>query len=458
MPGRILVVDDVATNRIVMKVRLADACYEVLQADGGRAALDIARRQRPDLILLDLVMGDMDGIAVCQALKSDPETAEIPIIMVTAARNSEEKLRALKASANEFLPKPLDELTLLARVRSLLRARETTKEIALRDSTRRALGFCDAAQEFDQAGRVALIAARREQALAWKNALKSHLSAELSVMTRAEALALPDTGARPDLFVIAADLDRAGAGLRLLSDLRTRTATRHSAVLMVVPETAREDAAMALDLGANDLVTAPFDPPEMALRLVTQLKRKHQADRLRASVKDGLRMAVTDSLTGLFNRRYAMPHLQHIAERATETGRSFAVMLLDLDRFKTVNDRHGHSAGDAVLQQVARLLTDNLRAVDLIARIGGEEFLIVLPETTPEQASQSAERLRRKIGGAPIALPDGAGSLRVSASIGVAMGNRQFNRVDDLMVRADEALYAAKSDGRNKVAINSSAA
>ncbi|MHC0054423.1 diguanylate cyclase [Actibacterium sp. D379-3] len=458
MPGRILVVDDVATNRIVMKVRLAEACYEVLQADGGRMALDLARRERPDLILLDVLMDDMNGIDVCRELKSDPETAGIPIIIVTATRRTEEKMRALQAGADEFLSKPLDELTLLARVRSLLRARETAQELALRDSTRRALGFGEAAQGFARQGRVALIAARREQALAWKTALKDRLGADLVVMTRAEALAQPDAATSPDLFVIAADLDRPGAGLRLLSDLRARAATRHGAVLMVVPDGAREAAAMALDLGANDLVGAPFDPQEMALRLDTQLTRKHQADRLRASVKDGLRLAVTDPLTGLFNRRYALPHLGHIADRAGTTGRPYAVMLLDLDRFKRINDRHGHAAGDKVLEQVARLLSSNLRPVDLIARIGGEEFLVALPDTPPDQARATAERLRQQIDGAPILLPGGTGTLRISASIGVAICEGGGCDVDILLARADAALYEAKAEGRNKVTISNTAA
>ncbi|WP_372604802.1 diguanylate cyclase [Actibacterium sp.] len=461
MAGRILVVDDIATNRIVMKVRLAEACYEVLQAEDGRAALDIAQRERPDLILLDMMMADMDGVEVCRRLRADPETADIPIIVITASRQSDHKMRALAAGADEFLPKPLDELTLLARVRSLLRARETAQELALRDSTRRALGFAEAAEIFARPGTAALISGQREQALSWKTALKGRVQTGLTVMTRTQALALPETSASPDLFVIAADLDRPGVGLRLLTDLRARAATRHAAIMIVVTEGDHQTAAMALDLGATDLIAAPFDPQEMALRLEAQIQRKHQADRLRASVKDGLRMAVTDPLTGLFNRRYALPHLRQIVSRATETERPFAVMLLDIDRFKTVNDRHGHAAGDVVLQQIAQQIAANLRPVDMIARIGGEEFLIVLPETAPGLASRTAERLRQQIGATPVLLPGGIGSLVISVSIGLALcdpGAEGCNDIDAILSRADAALYRAKSNGRNKVTISPSAA
>ncbi|KCV81524.1 response regulator [Actibacterium atlanticum] len=458
MQGKLLVVDDIATNRIILKVLLNDACYEVIQADSGAAAIELARAEKPDLILLDLMMIDMDGVEVCEILKADPQTAAIPIIVVTAARDVSEKVRALEGGADEFLSKPLDEVTLLARVRNLLRASDTDKELALRDTTRRALGADHELNNDTPPGKISLIASSREEALKWKNRLTGLVQSELRVMTRAEALGVARPEDVPDLFIIAADMGHPGSGLRLLSDLRARGASRNSAVIIAVPEGARDSAAMALDLGANDLVTLPFEPREMALRIATQLNRKYQADRLRNSVKDGLRMAMTDPLTGLFNRRYALPHLDHILERSRSTGRSCAVMMLDLDRFKTINDRHGHATGDVVLHEVAQLLTRNLRPIDLVARIGGEEFLIALPEADLELAETAAERLRCAINDHLILLPGGKGSLTISASIGLALSEAVQDTSDVLLHRADKALYNAKSDGRNKVIIAASTA
>ena len=466
MAGKILIVDNVATNRIVLKVKLSGACYETIQSATGETALRLARSERPDLILLDVQLPDMNGIDVCRRLRADPAICTIPVVMLTTNTDTATRVAALKAGADDFLAKPIDELLLLARLRSLLRARETDEELRLRESTSRALGFAEGGQTgFEARARVALVSSSRERAAGWRRALAPHLTnVELAVMSRDEALAEASGPVVPDGFIIDSTLSRPGDGLRLMSELRSRPSTRHAAVCIALDEGLRETAAVALDLGANDLLAADLarveDAQEAALRLRAQLTRKAQADRQRASVADGLRLAVTDPLTGLYNRRYALPHLARIAARARETGRQFAVMVLDLDRFKAVNDTWGHAAGDAVLAEIAGRLTANLREVDLIARIGGEEFLVAMPETTLEAARIAAERLCRKVEQEPVLLADGATRIPVTVSIGMAMGGGGTAKpeVEDLMREADRALLGSKAFGRNKVTISASAA
>lgn len=459
MAGKILIVDDVATNRIVLKVKLASAYYETIQAPNGTEALRLARETRPDLLLLDIELPDLDGIAVCEELKADPMTRDIPVVMVTAVRDTSRKMQALRAGAEEVIWKPLDETVLLARIRSLLRARETAQQLGLRDTTYRELGFAEPVQNFAEQALVGLVAARTETALAWKHALQDFLDDRIVVLDREGALGKQASGPPPDVYVVAADLTRPGEGLRLLSELRSRADSRYSEVCVILPPNARETAAMALDLGASDLIEANADPEEMALRIHTQITRKRQSDRLRASLADGLRLAMVDPLTGLHNRRYALPHLARIAERATVAERKFAVMVLDLDRFKSVNDIHGHAAGDRVLVEIAERLKSNLRAVDLLARIGGEEFLVALPDTTPEAAQATAERLRRIVGERPVSLPNGAGSIPVTMSIGLAIGPSQASAtIEDLIGLADRALLGSKAEGRNQVTVGLSAA
>ena len=461
MAGKILIVDDVATNRIVLKVKLASACYDVIQACDGRSALETARQDLPDLILLDIMMPDIDGIEVCKQLKADAYTAHIPIIMVTAHNDSDAKFKALLAGADEFLSKPLDELVLLARVRSLLRARDTIEELHLRDSTCRELGFAEPQEPFRKDPIIALVASNKKQASRWKHELAQHIASPILILAKEDVLANGDLTQTPDIFVIASEIDAPNDGMHLLSELRSRSQTRHCAIVMIVPEGHTNQSATALDLGANDLLTIDFDSKELALRLKTQARRKFQADKLRETVRDGLRLAVIDPLTGLFNRRYAMPHLKRIAQRAIANDRHFAVMLLDLDRFKTINDSYGHAAGDIVLQDVSKRIKDNLRGVDLVARIGGEEFLVAMPDAQMSEARQTAERLCRVINETPISITEKQMSIDVSLSIGVATGGGKeydINMLDALIDAADTALYRAKSEGRNQVTVSEAAA
>lgn len=461
MAGKILIVDDVATNRIVLKVKLASAYYHTLQAATGTDALRIAREAQPDVILLDVNLPDIDGIEICRRLKADVATCLIPVVMVTSKCAQETRLAALRAGADDCFAKPVNEAVLLARLRSLLRARETEQELRLRDSTRQELGFAEAVAGFTAPATVALVAAETHTAMTWKRDLAAHMSHSLIVTTRDEALIDRPGQSVPDVFVIAADISQPGEGLRLMSELRSRQATRYAAICIALGSAGRDTAAMALDLGASDLIPSDATPEEMALRIRTQLARKRNADRLRASVQDGLRMAVTDPLTGLYNRRYALPHVARIAEQAQTDGRHFAVMVLDLDRFKAVNDTWGHAAGDAVLVEVAARLRSNLRAVDLVARIGGEEFLVALPDTSLPAARSTAERLRSVIEEKPVRLPNGDGEVEVTLSIGLAMGGGQTAGgfgVEEIVGDADKALLGSKSEGRNQVTVSQTAA
>lgn len=458
MTGRILVVDDVATNRIVMKVKLAAACYAVDQADCGAKALAAAREIQPDLILLDVMMPDMSGLEVCRQLKTDPVTADIPVILITALQDHASKMEGLEAGADDFLTKPVDEAALLARVRSLLRARDTVRELRHRGEEGVTLGMAETAAPFEPAekpGRIALVAPGPKGAVLWKTALDTRQVGEVAVLPRENALTgfAADGAEAPDVFVIAADLTHRNEGLRLISDLRSRPGTRHAATLVILPEHDSERAAIALDLGASDILHDPFDPQELAIRIRAQLGRKRQADRLRKSVRRGLELAITDSLTGLHNRRYGLFQLdQMLAEARHDT----AVMLLDLDHFKTINDRHGHASGDRVLKSVARRLRAALRPGDVLARIGGEEFLVALPLTDAAEARACAERLRQAVGGRPFALGGNAPSVTVTLSVGMAMartGAHPPGRAEDLLAEADGALYGAKAEGRDQVSL-----
>lgn len=215
---------------------------------------------------------------------------------------------------------------------------------------------------------------------------------------------------------------------------------------------------MAFDLGADDAVGPGVSAEELALRTRGLLRRKRQSDRRRARMQDGLRLAMHDPLTGLYNRRAAAPQLAAIADRSKAEGTPFAVLVMDLDRFKQVNDVYGHAAGDQVLVEVARRLLANLRESDVLARIGGEEFLAILPRSNIAVARRVAERLCEVMDDQPIRLMSGD-DLRVTVSIGVAVAGLDGSfAVEGLVEQADLALLESKGAGRNQVTYRVSAA
>lgn len=461
MSGRILVVDDIATNRLILQAKLASAYFDVLLADCGQKALEMAKSELPDMILLDVMMPDIDGYAVCRELKSNPDTAHIPIIMVTAVNQVEERIRGLDAGADDFLSKPINDVTLFARVRNLMRVKVMFDELKLRETTSQELGLSDFLNNHDfdkdEAGTVLLAPCSADQGKQWEACINARLP--FKAMTshgEEDSLALASREL-PDVFIVSQYLENGGDGLRLVSNLRARLDTRQSAIILVVNDGKMETATKGLELGASDYIHAPFDANEMVARLRSQMRRKKYSDRLRSNVRDSLRMAVIDPLTGLYNRRYATQHMNRIIERSEESGQPYAVVMLDIDKFKSVNDTYGHDTGDNVLKEFARRLQENLRGVDLIARLGGEEFLVVMPDTGPREVEFAAERLRKAIEKQTF-VAESDHPIPLTVSLGVAFGGPTDKNPDLLIQQADKALYESKASGRNRVSYFAKAA
>jgi two-component system cell cycle response regulator len=207
----------------------------------------------------------------------------------------------------------------------------------------------------------------------------------------------------------------------------------------------------ALELGVNDYIVRPVDTNELVARCLTQIRRKRYNDRLRASVQHTIELAVTDALTGLNNRRYLDNHLAVLFKRSLLRGRPLSVLITDIDRFKTVNDTYGHDAGDQVLKEFASRIRSTVRGADLACRYGGEEFVVVMPDTLGEVAAGIAERLRMAVETVPFTLRDSGQVLNVTASFGISSRIGTVETADQLIKQADLALYAAKNSGRNRV-------
>lgn len=452
MTARILVVDDVPANVKLLEVRLLAEYFEVLTAGSGPDAIETCENGKVDVVLLDVMMPDMDGFEVCRRLKADPATSHIPVIMITALDQVSDRIRGLEAGADDFLTKPVNDLQLMTRVKSLVRLKTLTDELRLRASTTRNIGIEELlsrklANE-KTPPRVLLIDEREASFKRIQKMLRD--VADLDVATDPHAGFFQAAETPYECVIVSsgfANLDP----LRLCSQLRSLDRTRFLPIILVVEEGEEDRVIRGLELGINDFLVRPVDQQELIARLRTQVRRKRYNDQLRSSVVETIEMAVTDGLTGLHNRRYLDSHLQTLFDRAVSRRRALSVMIMDLDRFKSINDSYGHDGGDDVLREFARRLRKNVRGIDLACRYGGEEFVVVMPDTEAHVAEKVAERIRAEIEKNSFAVGRNGETIPVTVSVGVSSVKRGPDSVAELMKRADVALYEAKSGGRNRV-------
>jgi two-component system cell cycle response regulator len=450
MTARVLVVDDILSNVKLLEAKLAAEYFEVLTASNGEQALARVSAELPDIILLDVMMPGMDGFEVCRRIKSNTKTTHIPIIMVTALDQPTDRVAGLDAGADDFLTKPVDDTALFARVRSLVRLKTMTDELRMREETGQNMGLADAGEMLldpDPSGRI-MIVEDRPESVAWFRASLEPKNSVVDVSGFDEALVLA-RGGDFDLIVVSLGI-RSFDGLRLCSHLRSIPEARNTPILVLVSDGENRKLTQAIDMGVNDYLMRPVDRNELLARVRTQLRKKRYGDRLRHNMQLSVEMAIKDQLTGLHNRRYMSRHLDTLLKNASP-GKPISFLILDIDYFKSVNDTHGHDIGDEVLREFAGRVSASVRGIDLACRYGGEEFVVVMPDTDPGFAYAVAERLRQSVESAPFPISRSPGDLNVTVSIGIASSAGASDTSDALLRRADQALYRAKREGRNRV-------
>jgi two-component system, cell cycle response regulator len=452
MSARILVVDDVPTNLKLLEVRLSAEYFEVILASNGAQALEICERGQCDIVLLDVMMPGMDGFEVARRIKSNPATHHIPVVMVTALDQPADRVKGLDAGADDFLTKPVDDIALVARVRSLVRLKMATDEMRMRVATSRQIGVSDPATEAinDEGmnGRILIV----EDHAVTAERVTAALSRQHTVAVASdpqEALFRAAEG-KFDLLIISIDL-KDYDGLRLVGQIRSLERTRYMPILLIANTDQKARLLRGLDLGANDYLLRSADKNEMIARVRTQVRRRRFTERLRDNVQQSMELAVTDALTGLYNRRYMESHADSLVERAASRGKPLTVLIIDIDHFKAVNDTYGHDAGDDVLREFSDRLRSCIRGIDLACRYGGEEFVVVMPDTDLGVANKVAERIRRRIAAEPFPIDRGARNVEITISIGLSGRIGPQDNSALIMKRADGALYLAKRNGRNRV-------
>lgn len=451
MTARVLVVDDVLPNARLLEARLNAEYFEVLTATNGADAIAICEQGGCDIVLLDVLMPGMDGFQVCRRLRAAPRTAHLPIVLVTALDEPADRVQGLEAGADDFLTKPIDEVALIARVRSLVRLKFSIDELRDRAARSAEAGVIEPVEALSAhaagAGRILLVDDRRNSFKRIVQTLAPHH--DVILCENPDKAVDQAREHNVDLLIVSlalADFD----GLRICSQARSREPTRSLPILLIADHEDRQKVLRGLDLGVNDYLTRPIDRNELLARARTNILQKRYADRLRDSVRQSIEMALYDPLTGLNNRRFLEGRLPAMIETARQRQTPLTLMILDIDHFKQVNDRHGHGAGDEVLKGFAARLQASARGGDVLCRLGGEEFVAVMPGVAIDQASRIAERTRQLVESQEFAIDGAGGSIPLTVSIGLA-GLTDGRDAADLYRRADRALYRAKAQGRNRV-------
>jgi len=452
MTARVLVVDDILANIRLLQARLEAEYFEVVAATSGQQALDICGRERVDVVLLDVMMPGMDGFEVCRRIKANASTLHIPVVMVTALDQPSDRVQGLENGADDFLTKPVDDIALVTRVKSLARLKMLNDEMLMRAVTSRQMGLGDEDMLrealADRPGRVLVVDDHPRSSSRVMSALARVHEAFIEPDPQVALLHIAE---KPfDVLIVAANLS-ASDGLRLCSQVRSLDRTRHMPIIILVDQGEEARLMRGLDMGINDYLMRPVDKHELLARVKTQIKRKRYTEHLRKHIQESVELSVTDPLTGLHNRRYMERHLKTLINDARCSGRKLSVLMADIDHFKAVNDTYGHDAGDQVLKEFSERFRRYTRGVDLSCRLGGEEFLIIMPDTDRQLAGQVGERVRECVAAMPFKISDGR-EIAVTASVGLATLQGPEDSPETLFKRADNALYAAKRRGRNQVA------
>jgi two-component system, cell cycle response regulator len=452
MTARVLVVDDNPANVRLMEARLLAEYFQVMTAENGRDAIRLCQDGQCDIVLLDVMMPEMDGFEVCRRLKANPTTHHLPVVMVTALDEPEDRVRGLEAGADDFLTKPVNDLALVTRVRSLVRLKLLTDELRLRAFAGSDLDverlLDPIGQESAEKGKILVVDDRPSS----YERIIEFLAAKHKVTVTAdpgEAVFRAADG-KFDCVIISLSLKKFDP-LRLCSQLRTLERTRPLPIIIIATPDQDASVIRALELGVNDYLRRPIDRNEFLARVRTQVRRKRYDEKLRDSVQATIELAVIDPLTGMHNRRYFENHLSSVYEKARTQDNALSLVLCDVDNFKAVNDQHGHDAGDEVLREFAGRLQKSIRNIDFACRYGGEEFVVVMPETDVAHARAVAERIRSDIAKQPFFVRGGVVPLKITVSLGVSCLEMEGDSPERMLKRADVALYNAKRSGRNQV-------
>ena len=452
--SKILVVDDEPLNVKLLAAMIPSEQYETASAFSGDEALKIVRDFRPDLILLDIMMPGLNGYDLTRILKSNTESCDIPIVLITAFRGSEYEIKGLEAGADEFLNKPVNKTELLTRAKSLIRLRQYKEQIKSRTcSINSVTSNIDEKNCIDNAElNLPTILIVEDNKIDAK-LLQRYLHGEpYQIKFASDGENAISRSQQERIDVILLDLLLPGkSGFEVCSALKEKENTQNIQIVAITGLSDLESKLKGIELGVDDYLIKPVNMHILRTRVKSLVKKKALLDRLCDKYEMAVHSAITDKLTGLYNRRYFEHFLDFEIKRASRQKASLALLMMDIDNFKLINDTLGHLFGDKILNKLGEIIKSIIRETDLAARYGGEEFSIVMSNTGFEEAADIAERLRKAINQYNFDVT----KRPTTVSIGIALYPSDSTSLQDLLSNADRALYRAKHEGKNRVCVYS---
>ena len=452
---RILIVDDEPLNVKLLEAKLSAENYETSTAYSGEEALEKIADAAPDLILLDIMMPDMNGYEVTQRLKDNPDSRDIPVILVTALDGTDNKIKGLEAGADEFLNKPVSTPELLARVKSLLRLKEYQDQLKTPSHSEKIftapIGAESATQKSVDLPSILLVEDDEKDAKLIQSYLYGEPYQIKLVKDGEETLSCVE---QEKIDLIMLDILLPGInGFEVCRRLKKNDRTRNIQIVAITSLGDLESKIKGLELGADDYLVKPINRHELGVRVKALIKKKAYLDSLHTNYEIAVHSAITDKLTGLYNQAYFKHFLDFEVRRSLRQKTPVTLLMIDVDDFKQYNDGLGHLAGDGILMELGELIRTNIRDIDLAARYGGEEFAVVLPNTAIDEAEMSAERIRQIVHGHTFSHIESSSMKNLSISAGLAIYPYDADSVDGLILQADSALYQAKKAGKNRVCL-----
>ncbi|MBF0225073.1 MAG: diguanylate cyclase [Desulfobacterales bacterium] len=526
-PEKILVVDDSLTIRMQVKDLLELNGFDVTLAENGLRCLEILQYEKPDVILLDIIMPEMDGIEVCQKIKIDEKLKYIPILILTTESDIENKVMGLDAGADDYVTKPFELKELMARIKVIIRNLQLQKELRLANKKileqqksvieeerlkvllqmsgataleldqplSSLLGYIDLLNSckndmeklnkciykikscgkkvsdvtkriqninyldinpkssgssifsYDEKLKLLSVESRDEDFQKIENCLKKSRFDITRVHTITEAIKIIESERMSLIFLDHPPYE--GDALDLFKFLAEKSL--ETPVIVITGQGDEMAASQMIQSGADGYITKDrLNEEVLTITINTALEKYCRKMELKSAMEKLAQMATRDELTGLYNRRYFRESMERETVRAVRYGAELVLCIFDLDHFKKVNDTYGHLTGDMVLSEIGKMLQERIRGSDLLCRYGGEEFAVILPNTDIENAYKVCDRFR-----IDLSLYDFSYEsikFRMTTSIGIAtLKDAEFQSPQELVLRADQALYRAKESGRNKV-------